>query len=131
MGYETKLVLGYPYRSIDEELGAILLCKVAEVNLSKVSTSSATGRLLAHLRAVATQRYAYYADDGNTVITEDRYGDRLSAVPLLELLKAIDRDQEVQGAYRRFTLARGLLDAAAVHENDWRYSGLVCIQYGY
>jgi hypothetical protein len=47
--------------------------------------------------------------EGDEKIAEDLYGDKLPAIPLLHLLSAINQELKL-GSYRRFKLAKSLLD---------------------
>lgn len=68
-----------------------------------------------------------YADDGNTMITEDCYGEPLREIPLKDTIQIIQEATEQDGYYRRYAPLLGLLKG--FKEEDW--DKLVVLHYGY
>lgn len=64
--------------------------------------------------------------EGDEKISEDPYGDPLPAVPLLHILAAIDQELKL-GGYRRFSLAKALLDEFATSKWD----NIFIVPYGH
>lgn len=69
--------------------------------------------------------YYYYADDGNTRIEEDRYGDKLWPVPVKEVLEAMKQSEDAK-TYRRLIWAIALLESMAEDRE-----GLEVLFYGH
>jgi len=72
-----------------------------------------------------------FASDGNTVITEDCYGDKLVAIPLKEFLKVLKQDwtddKKRNGTpYRRLDWAKILLNRISKEHEE-----LVVVMYGH
>jgi hypothetical protein len=64
--------------------------------------------------------------EGDEKISEDPYGDPLPAIPLLHILAAINQELKL-GSYRRFSLAKSLLDAFA--SSSW--DNIYIVPYGH
>lgn len=67
----------------------------------------------------------YYADDGNTKITEDMYGDGFWPVPVKEVLAAMKQSADAK-TYRRLIWAIALLESMAEDRE-----GLEVLFYGH
>lgn len=128
MGYETRLHIGIEYdpawnyeRTIHE---------IARVDLSKAGYTTRTGRLLAQARN-SDEHFTLWADNGNDRITEDSYGDALTAVDMDELINAMHADN-AEEPYRRFTVALALLTAIR-NDPEWNYERdrIRVVQYGH
>lgn len=50
----------------------------------------------------------FYTDDGNTQIKDDKYGESMNPVPLLEVIRAIEK---TPSDYRRLKWAKDLLES--------------------
>ena len=68
-----------------------------------------------------------YADDGNTKITEDKYGDVLTEASIKEVIKYLEGYKENQEHYRRVEPLLGLLKS--FNPSEWEE--LVVLHYGY
>jgi len=68
-----------------------------------------------------------YADDGNTQIMEDRYGETLKETSISEVIAYLEEYQECQEYYRRVAPLLGLLKSFNLTE--WK--DLVVLHYGY
>lgn len=126
MGYETKLVVGYLYGIPDDD-GTI--CEIACLDLSKAGYRTATGMLLSRCRQ-SDEHYSFFSDDGSTRVIEDRYGDKLTAVPMDELISAMEDDNIIH--QRRFSMALPLLRAIR-DDPSWDYERprMRVLQFGY
>lgn len=126
MGYETKLIIGTEYLGGPERDGSQLVMEVCRVDLSKAGSSTHTGRLLSEARK-SSQHYSFFAEDGS-LIAEDRYGDKLTAVDIHKLLEALGKDSREE-PYRRFELAISML-APFLSQTTWPDT-VRCVQYGH
>ena len=75
-----------------------------------------------------TSRYIY-ADDGDTMITEDRYGAPLTEIPLRDAIRIIEKAQrEDEYGYWRYAPCLAMLKAFAKAEEA---DSLAVLHYGY
>lgn len=120
MGYESKI---YVVRKcgLSGDNGKSFAQKVAEFDLCKVYGISDTLR-----RMPKTDCYIY-ADDGNTEIIEDRYGEELTECTPEKLVELIENDIEKGGEYWRYNLILATL-RELVKFND---NKIYCLHYGY
>jgi len=106
MGYETKLIIGKKsetrygsepsnYFSVYAEVN---LCKCGKCNLLDREYGFSNGKPLVY----------WYADDGNTRMTKDRYDSMPIPIPIEDVIKALKKDIK-EGSYRRFHWALSLL----------------------
>ena len=68
-----------------------------------------------------------FADDGNTRIVKDRYGDELTEAPLSDVIKFLENEVQRGETYRRIKPLLGLLKSFDMEQWD----NLVCLHYGY
>jgi hypothetical protein len=68
-----------------------------------------------------------YADDGNTEITEDKYGDSLKEASVEDVIKYLEEYKDTQEPYRRVEPLLGLLKGFDVSE----WEDLIILHYGY
>lgn len=118
MGYESKLYVVDKHdwkKFINEKWGEVIamfdLCGVPRLNFSSYP---------------ATDCYIV-ADDGNTEIKEDRYGDPLKEVPIQDAIEMIERVIEKEEYYRRYKPCLDLLKGFNI--NDWE--NLIVLHYGH
>lgn len=67
-----------------------------------------------------------YADDGNTIILEDSYGDALKEIPIYEAIKIIE-EAASKDKYRHYAPCIHMLKGFELSE----WSNLVVLHYGY
>jgi len=109
MGYETKMYLAESSPGLMQGekryakiIGMIDLCKVGGGEFMSLRQ-----KCLDNQKGEATQYF--YADDGDTQITKDCYGDPIVELDPEEVLRAIKIDN-INEPYRRFALAIGMLE---------------------
>lgn len=121
MGYEIKLIIG----STDHVEGEDnYFMKYAEIDLCKIGMNSKLNDLEMFNRSDKTTWY-FYADDGNTKVTEDCYGDKFKALPLSDYIEKLQEDV-VDSDYRRFKWALSLLKSMS-YDKEPKY----VIAYGH
>ena len=78
----------------------------------------------------ATKHYIY-ADDGDTEIIEDRYGDTLKEASAKEVIDKLERIVEVKNGvdYRRIFPLLAALKAFETQSNQW--GDIAVLHYGY
>jgi hypothetical protein len=118
MGYEVKIYAGYLGSSDRPEeprymhvVGMVDLCKVSDLTPAK------TGEPV----------YFFYEADGEERTTEDKYGDKLIAIPAKEMLANVKKASRLTPDYRRWKPAIALLESLTDFEGDSIY----CVIYGY
>lgn len=132
MGYETRLYTGQEYPMVEGFDKVPTVGVIAMVDLSKAGCNTNTGKFLAEARK-SDEHFAFYAEDGDTLITEDRYGEKLTAVDIAGLVEAMEKDQAEDYDYRRYALAIPVLRCFLEHPgwvND-KFTRIRCIQFGY
>lgn len=117
MGYESKLYVvdKHHWKWSNEPWGEVIamfdLCKVPGLNFSKYP---------------ATDCYIY-ADDGNTKIREDNYGDLLKEIPVKDAIDMIEKEIKADKDYRRYQPCLNLLKGFDLN----RWEDLVVLHYGH
>ena len=126
MGYETKLYI-VNKSSISHEVNGKEMryaSKVAEFDISKCYPVSDKFR-----HYPATNCYVF-ADDGNTEIIEDCYGEPLKEIPVDKAIEVISKVIDEDGAvypYRRLAPCLALLKSFDLS----RWEDLVVLHYGH
>lgn len=118
MGYESKLYVVDKHKFNDSYIwGEVIamydLCKVPDVSC-KMRKYPATDCFI-------------YADDGNTEITEDRYGDTMKEIPVADAIRIIENAIERDPHYRRYNPCLQLLKGFDL--DDW--GNLVVLHFGH
>ena len=111
MGYETKLIIGKQssVTTEDEGKGDIYFNVMAMVDLCKCGHDSPVTNI-DWGNYDEEKVWYFYAEDGNTRITKDAYGDKSRPVPISVVLAAL-REANEEENYRRFDWAIALLSA--------------------
>ena len=120
MGYESKIYLVRKSNFFDED-GKRFAEKIAEFNLSKVYGVSSI------LRAMPKTDCYIYADDGDTEMLEDRYGDELTECTPEKLIELIEDQANKFDTYWRYNLILPCLREIAKLKDDKIY----CLHFGY
>lgn len=120
MGYESKIYVVRKGHMLGDNTKRYAQ-KVAEFKLGKVYGVSDPLR-----RMPKTDCYIY-ADDGNTEIIEDCYGDELTECTPANLIKLIENDIALNGDYWRYSLLLATLrEVEKLKDNQ-----ICCLHYGY
>ena len=120
MGYESKFYV-IDKSNLEKEDGSrwgeviavFDMCKVYEL-VDKIKNYSPTNAYI-------------FADDGNTEITEDRYNDPLTEIPIKDMIEILEELKPVMGSYRRYEPFLQMLKAFDTEE----WHELVILHYGY
>lgn len=124
MGYESKfyIVEKTSSKHIDyEENGKVWAQVIATFNMSKIGSAYETIH-----KYPATDAYIY-ADDGNTEIFEDRYGDELIEIPIKDMIQILKDLEKVYPDYRRLKPFKNMLKGFDTEQ--WK--DIVVLHYGY
>ena len=126
MGYESKIyIIEKTNYSWDEEDGMKYARVLAMFDVSKFYELSDWFR-----NKPATKHYIY-ADDGDTEIIEDRYGDTLKEASVKEVIDKLERIIETENRidYRRIFPLLAALKAFESHSEQW--GDIAVLHYGY
>lgn len=126
MGYESKIyIIEKTKYSWDEEDGMKYARVLAMFDVSKFYELSDWFR-----NKPATKHYIY-ADDGDTEIIEDRYGDTLKEASVKEVIDKLERIIETENRidYRRIFPLLAALKAFESHSEQW--GDIAVLHYGY
>ena len=126
MGYESKIyiVRKTTSKGINEAEDKFYAEKIAEFNMGKFS------RLSNSLRDRPITNCYIYADDGDTPIVEDRYGEPLTEVTPEFVIDVLEKYLADCGDYRRVYPLLACLKAFEEHKVQWN-DDLVVLHYGY
>ena len=116
MGYESKLYVvdKHDWKWCEEKWGEV----IASFDLCRVPIN------FAHYPA--TDCYIF-SDDGDTKITEDKYGSPLREIPMNELINMIENVIKETDYYRRYQPCLSLLKG--FNPKDWE--NLIVLHYGH
>lgn len=103
MGYETKLIIGKSTPFLDER-GSSYFQVFATLDLCKVGNFT-------HLDKDKSSRCYFYMEDGDTQVTEDRYGKALYPIPIKDVLEEIKVAKRDFDGYRHYDWAIALLES--------------------
>jgi hypothetical protein len=122
MGYESKLYIVEKGIITDENnmryarvIAMFDMCKIAD--LISVFESE-------------TDCY-FYADDGNTKILEDRYGDKLKEATVKDVLYTMEEALDNGETYRRIFPLVSTLRTIYEQQRDYTWGEIVVLHYGY
>ena len=118
MGYESRIYV-VNKTSLAENDGKKYAQLIARFDMSKMGGFD-------DLFKKETDCYVF-ADDGNTKIETDAYGDRLKEASVEDVIEYLDTFEKTQDYYRRIHPLLGCLQS--FNPSDWE--GLVVLHYGY
>lgn len=120
MGYESKFYIVEKSDLHIDENGKKWAMNIASFDMCKIGASS-------WLSKYPETEYYIYADDGNTEIVEDCYGDSLREIPINDLIDIIENDPKIKG-YRR---AEPFLALLKGFDQSKFNNNLVVLHYGH
>lgn len=120
MGYESRLYVVKKTTSFGYNTNLRFAQKIAMFNLGKVPAVSDK------MRAYKNTDAFIYADDGNTEITEDKYGDALKEIPLADAISILE-DAAAKDDYWRYRPCIALLKSM----QEYGQGDIVVLHYGY
>lgn len=116
MSYDTKIIVIDVQGKKEHFVGDVVRdvtvgSEIARFNLSNIDKSN-----FAHLwkktQKESQEYFGFWGDNGNSIITEDLYGDPLFGMPIKDCINALSRDCS-EDTYRRFPIALNLLNSIA------------------
>ena len=120
MGYESKFYIVKKCDMHTGKNGKKWAMNIASFDMRKIGSSSWLSRY-------PETEYYFYADDGNTEVVEDCYGEPLKEIPISDLIDILENDPEMQ-EYRRTEPFLALL--RGFDQNKFN-NNLVVLHYGH
>ena len=121
MGYESRFYIVNSNKSGYKDEGFYYGEKIAIFNMCKVP------RLYDAIKNYPKTDTFIYADDGNTLITEDNYGESLIEIPINDMIYHLRNVIDSDTPYRRYEPFLHLL--LGFNTREW--DNLVVLHYGY
>ena len=119
MGYERKLYV--IEKGITKGLcGKIYGMHVAAFEMGRVD------EMVEMIKKYPYTNTFFFADDGNTEVTSDAYGEPLTEIPVKDMANII-RELSKQDVYRRYKPVLAFLDT--IDESEWH--NIVVLHYGH
>lgn len=122
MGYESKIYIGEK-SSIKDNDGMTYVQVVAMFNMCKMGN-------LINVFDRKTDCY-FYADDGNTKVLEDEYGDALTEAKIEDFIYVLEEAVDSGENYRRIFPLLSTLKTIYEQQKDGKWKDIVLLHYGY
>ena len=110
MGYEVRMKIGNVSSSgFISSIAEVDLCKIGDDRIDQLVQDSQNPE-----KNISGKPVYFYGADGNTQITEDRYGKRMypvSAKVVLNTFKKEMKENKESAEYRRYKMALVLLES--------------------
>ena len=124
MGYESKLYVVQKMRWINEKKKTFAQV-IAMFNMGKYYSLSDV------LRNKPETNCYFYADDGNTQITEDRYRKPLTESDIKTVIDILEKDIAKGECYRRISPLLSTLKTIEEQREKGIWDDIVILHYGY
>lgn len=122
MGYESKIYIGEK-SSIKDNDGMTYVQVIAMFDMCKMGN-------LINVFDRKTDCY-FYADDGNTKVLEDKYGDALTEAEIEDFIYVLEEAVDSGENYRRIFPLLSTLQTIYEQQKDERWKNIVLLHYGY
>lgn len=122
MGYESKIYIGEK-SSIKDNDGMTYVQVIAMFDMCKMGN-------LINVFDRKTDCY-FYADDGNTKVLEDKYGDALTEAEIEDFIYVLEEAVDSGENYRRIFPLLSTLQTIYEQQKDGRWKNIVLLHYGY
>ena len=122
MGYESKIYIGEK-SSIKDDDGMTYVQVIAMFDMCKMGN-------LINVFDRKTDCY-FYADDGNTKVLEDKYGDALTEAEIEDFICVLEEAVDSGENYRRIFPLLSTLQTIYEQQKDGRWKNIVLLHYGY
>lgn len=128
MGYEVRMHIHAENGYVIEEEGATHGWEIARLDLCKIGYEGPLFQLIRAAQADPNRVCGqFWADDGNTLISVDRYDDKLVRISGKEVLETIRKELK-EDPYRRLKIALGLLETIL---ESFKEDQIYCYFYGH
>ena len=122
MGYESKIYIGEK-SSIKDNDGMTYVQVIAMFDMCKMGN-------LINVFDRKTDCY-FYADDGNTKVLEDKYGDALTEAEIEDFIYVLEEAVDSGENYRRIFPLLSTLQTIYEQQKDGIWKNIVLLHYGY
>lgn len=122
MGYESKIYIGEK-SSIKDNDGMTYVQVIAMFNMCKMGS-------LINVFEKKTDCY-FYADDGNTKVLEDCYGDPLTEAEIKDFIYVLREAIDNGETYRRIFPLLAFLETIYEQQRDGKWKNIALLHYGY
>lgn len=122
MGYESKIYIGEK-SSIKDNDGMTYVQVIAMFDMCKMGN-------LINVFDRKTDCY-FYADDGNTKVLEDKYGDALTEADIEDFIYVLEEAVDSGENYRRIFPLLSTLQTIYKQRKDGGWNDIVLLHYGY
>lgn len=122
MGYESKIYIGEK-SSIKDNDGMTYVQVIAMFDMCKMGN-------LINVFDRKTDCY-FYADDGDTKVLEDKYGDALTEAEIEDFIYVLEDAVDSGENYRRIFPLLSTLQTIYEQQKDGRWKDIVLLHYGY
>ena len=122
MGYESKIYIGEK-SSIKDNDGMTYVQVIAMFDMCKMGN-------LINVFDRKTDCY-FYADDGNTKVLEDKYGDALTEAEIEDFIYVLEEAVDSGENYRRIFPLLSTLQTIYEQQKEGRWKNIVLLHYGY
>lgn len=123
MAYESRIYIVKKTTQQDLEGDKMWADIIAMFKMGKYPT------LADFMRNKPNTNFFIYADDGNTHIVEDEYGDPLTEASITDVINALEDDVENGKDYRLIFPLLATLKALEEHKDQWK--NLAVLHFGY
>lgn len=122
MGYESKIYIGEKSSMKDND-GMTYVQVIAMFDMCKMGN-------LINVFDRKTDCY-FYADDGNTKVLEDEYGDALTEAEIEDFIYVLEEAIDSGENYRRIFPLLSTLQTIYEQQKEGRWKNIVLLHYGY
>ena len=122
MGYESRIYIAEK-SSLKDNNGMTYVQVIAMFDMCKMGN-------LINVFDRKTDCY-FYADDGNTKVLEDKYGDALTEAEIEDFIYVLEEAVDSGENYRRIFPLLSTLQTIYEQQNDGRWKNIVLLHYGY
>lgn len=124
MSYESKLIIVDKGWLMDDD-GLVFADVVATYDMCKCHFLSDV------LRKEQKTNCYFFADDGNTKVTEDKYGDELTETDVDTVIEVLEKAVDEGEEYRRIFPLLAMLRSFREQEKQHMWRHLSVLHYGY
>jgi len=122
MGYESKIYI-VEKSSIKDDDGMIYAQVISMFNMCKMGS-------LINVFEKKTDCY-FYADDGNTKVLKDCYGDLLTEAEIKDFIYVLEEAVDSGENYRRIFPLLSTLKTIYEQQKDGKWKDIALLHYGY
>lgn len=123
MGYESKIYIVERSNNLKNDDGMIYAQVISMFNMCKMGS-------LINVFEKKADCY-FYADDGNTKVLEDRYGDPIREAEIEDFIYVLKEAIDSGETYRRIFPLLAFLETIYEQQRDGKWKNIALLHYGY